>query len=102
MTEAMVDGDSGHMDRQDMAAILTALDGIAVSAEATRPHSPDDDAAPSRRAAPPPDRPRSRGVVVRSADRTGAKSWAAAPLQVRIRSAVPLAVLPDSAPSPTI
>lgn len=35
MSEALVEGDSGRMDAEDMSAVLAVLDGIAVSAEAT-------------------------------------------------------------------
>ncbi|QMU77057.1 hypothetical protein GXW83_16440 [Streptacidiphilus sp. PB12-B1b] len=41
MTEALVERDPGRMDRDDMAAVLAALDGIAVTAEATRPQTAD-------------------------------------------------------------
>jgi hypothetical protein len=43
MTEALVEGGSGRMDPEDMAAVLAVLDGIAVSAEATGPGAPGQD-----------------------------------------------------------
>ncbi|WP_370081556.1 hypothetical protein [Streptacidiphilus sp. MAP12-16] len=37
MSEVLVEQDPGRIDPQDMAVILAVLDGIAVSAEPTRP-----------------------------------------------------------------
>lgn len=41
MSEALVEEDPGWIDPDDMTAILTILDGIAVSAEPTRPETPE-------------------------------------------------------------
>ena len=38
MTEALVENDPGRIHPDDMAAIVAALDGIAVGAEPTREH----------------------------------------------------------------
>ena len=38
MSEALVENDPGRIDPDDMAAIVAALDGIAVGAEPTREH----------------------------------------------------------------
>lgn len=39
MSEATVEQEPGHIEPEDMTAILAVLDGIQVSAEATRPQS---------------------------------------------------------------
>lgn len=38
MSEALVENDPGRIDPEDMAAIVAALDGIAVGAKPTREH----------------------------------------------------------------
>ena len=38
MSEALVENDPGHIDPDDMTAIVAALDGIAVDAAPTREH----------------------------------------------------------------
>ncbi|MFC1415923.1 hypothetical protein [Streptacidiphilus cavernicola] len=42
MSEALVENDPGHIDPEDMAAIVAALDGIAVGAAPTREHPAED------------------------------------------------------------